>query len=291
MFIGYDYWVEQYFKEIDSPEKSIICCNDTSAWKNNPEHNWVYNKLKLCKSQGIEAGPHGVKPPFEPVFSKPIINLYGKNRGAHKIFNWDDTEYAPGHFWMPVLSGVHLSSDMVIVNGVCQWIYTMQVFTDENNNITRYESNNEDFLDLTDKNKLWALQNLKTYTGMINVESINGKIIDCHLRMTPRFVDLYGKGWLDAVVVLYDKGTWHYENGRGVSVSYTLRAIQEGIYSIEDAEKLEEIREKVSSIQITFKNGCKIEKDNRLAIINGHDAEEVNEAINELEKIIILTSE
>jgi hypothetical protein len=291
MFIGYDSWVEQYFKDAETPENVTISCNDTSAWKNNPNYNWVYNKLELCKSQGIEACPHGVKPTFEPVFSKPIINLYGKNRGAHKIFGWDDSEYLAGHFWMPVLTGTHLSSDMAIVDGICEWIYTMQAFEDDDGNISRYESCNDSHLDLSDKAKIWALQNLKGYTGLVNIETIGGKIIDCHLRMTPRFVDLYSDGWLNSVVTLYHRGTWHYEKGRAESVSYTLRALHPGHYTISDPEKMENLKEIAGSIQFVFKQTENINNGDRLVIVNGHDAEQVNEIINAISKIIILTDD
>lgn len=291
MFVGYDSWVEQYFKDIDSPEDVVINCSDTSAWKNNPDYNWVYNKLELCKSQGIEAGPHGVRPQFEPVFSKPIINLHGKNRGAHKIFNWSESVYEAGHFWMPVLTGTHLTSDLVLVDGVCQWIYTMQAYEDEDGNISRYESTNGDFLDLTDKVKTWALTKLKGYTGLVNIETIGSKIIDCHLRMTPRFVDLYGDDWLDSVVILYSKGSWNYKWGHKLSVSYTLRASQTGMYTISDKERLEELKEKAGSIQMIVCENVETEVNSRLAIINGHDAEQVTEILNALNEIIILTEE
>lgn len=291
MFIGYDSWVEQYFKDVESPDDTIICCNDTSAWKMYPDHNWVYNKLELCKSQNIEAGPHGVKPSFEPVFSKPIINLYGKNRYALKIFNWTNDEYSPGHFWMPVLTGTHLSTDMVLVDGVGQWFYTMQVFKDEDDNITRYEECNEDFSDLVDKAKLWALTNLKGYTGLVNIETIHGKIIDCHLRMTPRFIDLYNKNWLDSVAILHSKGHWSYKFGTTRGYSYTLRATEEGKYIISDKEKLLNLKKEVSSIQIIFNENEVIPLNGRLMIVNGHDATKVNETINELSDIIVLTNE
>lgn len=291
MFVGYEYWVEQYFKDIDSPEGVVINCNDSSAWRSNPDHNWIYNKLELCKSQGIDAEPHGVRPEFEPVFSKPIINLYGKNRGAHKIFNWTESKYEPGHFCMPVLTGAHLTSDLVLVDGVCNWIYTMQAYEDDDGNISRLESANNDYAEQIDKVKIWALKNLKGYTGLINIESIGGKIIDCHLRLTPRFVDLYGDGWLDSVITLYDKGTWHYKFGHKLSVSYTLRASETGTYIISDKERLEELKEKAGSIQMIVRDNDEIKVSERLAIVNGHDAEQVNAILNELNEIIILTEE
>lgn len=291
MFTGYESWTEQYFKDIEPIEDVVICCNDTAAWKMYPDHNWVYNKLELCKSQDIESGPHGVKPSFEPVFSKPIINLYGNNLRAQKIFNWEDKEYYPGHFWMPVLNGTHLSTDMVLVDGVHQWSYTMQAFEDEDGNISRYESANGEFEELLDKAKLWALNKLNGYTGIVNIETINGKIIDCHLRMTPRFVDLYNGGWLDSVVMLYSKLNWSYDQGTKHGYSYTLRAGEEGTYIISDKDRFDELKISVKSIQTIFKDGVSVPTSGRLVIVNGTEAEKVNEVINELNEIIILTEE
>jgi len=291
LFTGYESWVEQYFKDIESSEKVVICCNDTSAWKMYPDYNWVYNKLELCKSQNIESGPHGVKPSFEPVFSKPVINLYGQNRRALKIFSWEDAEYYPGHFWMPVFNGTHLSSDMALVDGVSQWCYTMQAFENDDGQLTRYESANGEFEELVDKAKLWALTNLKGYTGIVNIETINGKIIDCHLRMMPRLVDLYSEGWLEAVSILYDKQTWTFNRGTESGYSYTLRASENGTCLISDKDRFDEIKNTVSSIQKIFKNDCNIVKNGRLVIVNGCDATIVNDAINELNEIIILTDE
>lgn len=291
MFVGYDSWVEQYFKDIKPSDDIVICCSDSLAWKNNPDHNWVYNKLALCKSQGIDSAPHGVKPEFEPIFSKPIINLYGKNRYAYKIFNWVDAEYHPGHFWMPVFSGTHLSTDMIIIDGKRAWSYTMQAYEDDNGCISRYESANTDFPELVDKITIWALQHLTGYTGVVNVETINGKIIDCHLRMTPRFVDLYDDDWLDSVVTLYEKGTWNCIYGHKNGVSYTLRAAEEGSYVISDKEAFDNLRQKAQSVQVIFKEGESMSLNDRLLIVNGQDAQEVNEIINEFSKIIILTEE
>ena len=41
------------------------------------------------------------------------------------------------------------------------------------------------------------------YSGAVNIETIGGKIIELHLRFADQWRDLYGTGWLDAIVDLY----------------------------------------------------------------------------------------
>ena len=44
---------------------------------------------------------------------------------------------------------------------------------------------------------------LAGFTGILNFETIGGRIIEVHLRMSDQWPDLYGAGWVDAVVRLY----------------------------------------------------------------------------------------
>src|SRR5262249_23411528 len=50
------------------------------------------------------------------------------------------------------------------------------------------------------------------FTGVVNVETIGGTIIECHLRMSEQWLDLNGKGWLTAVVRLYSEGVWCFRD-------------------------------------------------------------------------------
>jgi hypothetical protein len=43
----------------------------------------------------------------------------------------------------------------------------------------------------------WIADHPKGWSGIINVETIGGRIIECHLRMTSQWPDLNGAGWLD----------------------------------------------------------------------------------------------
>src|SRR5262249_45117653 len=72
-----DPWRLQFFERVDCPPDVNIPTEDSDAWLWFPDHRWVYDKVAIALSQGLDAGPHGVPPPRFPVFSKPITNLKG----------------------------------------------------------------------------------------------------------------------------------------------------------------------------------------------------------------------
>ena len=298
MFIGYEPWEEQYFDNIESVDDLIICCGDQDAWRHYPNYNWVYNKVRLCETQKIVACPHGVIPLNFPIFSKPIINLHGMGSGAKKLFGWDYRDYIPGHFWMPVLRGEHLSTDFAVAKGTQKWSHTMKCHKDKKDRVEYWETNNKDHEAVIEKLSLWIHNNLEEFSGIVNLESINGKIIDCHLRMSPQFVDLYGKEWLESVVHLYEYEHWDYPTKKYTGYSMPLWTTQDGLYNINHTE-LDTLKEneKISSIQITFdEEYCVSEessdnKNYRLAVVNGIDLKEIEKTVEKLKEIIILDSD
>jgi hypothetical protein len=66
-----DPWRMQYFERVACPEDVVIPTDDEESWRLYPAHRWVYNKLLICETQGLEHGPHGIAPSHFPVFSKP----------------------------------------------------------------------------------------------------------------------------------------------------------------------------------------------------------------------------
>ena len=100
-----DPWRLQYFARVETA--ADITTEDADAWQWYPAHRWVYDKLAVALSQGLEAGPHGTPPPRFPVFSKPITNLKGMGAGSCVLNSEADYQrhYAPGHFWMTLLDG------------------------------------------------------------------------------------------------------------------------------------------------------------------------------------------
>ena len=101
----------------------------------------------------------------------------------------------------------------------------------------------------------WLTRYLGSYTGMMNFETIGGRIIDAHLRFADQWPDLYGHDWLEAVVRLYQSGEWTFsEPERNNGYSIALFGPHGREYRHPPAELVAELRAmpQVTSVQITF---------------------------------------
>jgi len=118
-----DPWREQYFDGVPCPRDVVIPTDDPHAWALYPRHRWIYNKLLVCETQGLVHGPHGIEPSTFPVFSKPIFNLRGMGVGGRILHGREEylRHQQPGHLWMPLLRGPHLSTDIAVVDGEPRW--------------------------------------------------------------------------------------------------------------------------------------------------------------------------
>ena len=101
----------------------------------------------------------------------------------------------------------------------------------------------------------WARKHLRGYTGMANFETIGGRIIEAHLRFADQWPDLYGPGWVEAVVRLHVTGDWVYPDAdRADGYSVVLFGPHGPRYRHPPAALVDEVRAMpgVSSVQITF---------------------------------------
>jgi len=252
-----DPWRLQYFKDVSCPAEVVIPTDDMLAYQLYPDHNWTYNKLLICKTQGLEHGPHGLVPVKFPIFSKPIYNLRGMGTGSRIINNPDELEshYLPGHFWMPFFEGEHVSSDVAVINGEpVWWRHTTgkplgdgtfdywTVLAEPRPNVEAYCGQ-------------WIQSNLSGYTGIVNLETISGQIIECHLRLSDQWVDLNGPNWIESVVELYTHKQWNFtDDSRKTGYSVVLFTEHGQQYKRIDSGTINELLKKphISSIQITF---------------------------------------
>ena len=205
----------------------MVPTDDLDCWPWYPQYNWIYNKLKIASSQAMSCGPHGVVPPSFPVFSKPVINLKGMGLGSRVIATPAEmeTHSTPGHFWMPFLEGPHVSTDCAIVNGQVQWIRHATGIPWDDGMFKYWTLHAEALPALGGYITTWVSQNMANYTGMMNFETIGGKIIEAHLRFADQWCDMNGEGWIDALVRLYAKGIWqHADDHRQVGYSIPLFA-------------------------------------------------------------------
>ena len=101
----------------------------------------------------------------------------------------------------------------------------------------------------------WVARHMSGYTGMMNFETIGGTIIEAHLRFADQWCDLYGKGWVEALVTLYAEGRWTFaDDDRRTGYSVPLFAREGAALRHPPAELQAEIRAmpQVKSLQITF---------------------------------------
>jgi hypothetical protein len=252
-----DPWRLQYFEQVVCPADVNIPTEDSDAWAWYPEHRWVYDKLAIAQSQGLDAAPHGVPPRRFPVFSKPITNLRGMGIASRSLRSQSEYEQnlAPGHMWMAQLEGRHVSSDVAVVDGAPQWWRHVTGAPSGEGTFDYWTVHATADPGIEDYCGAWIRAHLGTYTGILNLETIGGRIIEVHLRMSDQWPDLYGDGWIEAVVRLYGKGLWNFaERDRVDAYSAVLFGPHGPRYRHPPAALVARVRNTrgVSSVQITF---------------------------------------
>ena len=209
-----DPWRVQFFTNVPCPDDVIIPTKDWEAWTLYPRHRWIYDKLAVALSQGLDAAPHGVIPPRFPVFSKPMMNLRSMGAGSLPIPDAETYRASmnPGHFWSTLLTGAHVSTDAAIVDGHVRWWRHATGATAAGGTFDHWHIHAEAMPDIEDWCGRWAREHLAGYTGMVNFETIGSRIIEAHLRFADQWPDLYGPGWVAALVRLYATGEWVFDD-------------------------------------------------------------------------------
>lgn len=276
-----DQWRKQYFSDINCRDDIPISTDDRDSFELFPRHRWVYDKTRICKTQKILHAPYGREPPIYPVFSKPITNLRGMGIDSHKLASKKDyLNYCrPGHFWMEYLTGDHISSDAALINGKIVWQAHVRGITAKEGTFDHWHIMSDSLPSLENYYRAWLDEYLKDYTGLVNIESIGGKIIEVHLRVVDQWPDLYGPEWLKAVVALYTNSNWpHDAQLKRPAYSVVLFGPHGRNYAYPPEQLLQELKanDDVSSIQITFNDNMLPEKHAmppggfRLAVVNSY---------------------
>ncbi len=252
-----DPWRLQYFRAVDCPPDVNIPTEDSDGWTWNPNERWVYDKVAVALSQGLDAGPHGTTPPRFPVFSKPITNLKGMGIDSRVLRTARDYDrhHRPGHMWMTLLEGRHVSSDIAVVAGApCWWRHVTGV-PGPRGTFDFWTVHAAANAAIEARCGAWIRRYLGGYTGMVNLETIGGAIIEVHLRFSDQWPDLYGAGWVEALVRLYRHGAWRFDDrDRRDGFSVVLFGRKGPRYRHPPKAAVAAIRRRrgVSSVQITF---------------------------------------
>jgi len=253
-----DPWRLQYFDGVSCPDDVRVPTDDGDAWQWFPKHRWVYNKLSVAESQGFVCGPHGLEPPSFPVFSKPVFNMRGMGTGSRVLRTSREYKSAqrPGHIWMPILQGEHISTDVAVVQGEAQWWRHAFGAPLEGGMFDYWVVLAEARPEIEAYCGDWLSTHLSDYTGMANFETIGARIIEVHLRFADQWPDLYGgRPWVEALVGLYQYGSWDLvDDDRRDGFSVVLFGSHGIQYRHPPDETLRSVigEPGISSLQITF---------------------------------------
>ena len=274
-----DPWRQQYFSDVPCPSDLHIPTDDPMAFEQFPRHRWVYDKLLVAQSQGLTCGLPEAPPLKYPVFCKPVTNLSGMGVGSHLLRNRPDfRRYCkPGTFWMKHLTGAHVSTDWAVVRGEPVWCRHTQGMPGPAGTFDYWIIEAKSRPAVEHYCRDWIRRNLAGYTGMLNVETIGGYLIDVHLRFADQWPDLYGRDWVNAVVHLYGHQEWVYADTATCDQYSVVLFGPHGIPYVHPSAAREAAYRAtpgVSSVQVTFQSERPLNEHAmppggfRLAIIN-----------------------
>jgi hypothetical protein len=159
---------------------------DWDAWKLYPHHRWVYNKLELSLKLGYECGPAPMPVRKSGYYCvRPIMNLGGMAAQATIKYLEKDRilEIPPAHFWCERFLGSQYSVNFEWQESQFVPIHTSVGLT-ESNNLYRFKNwrriPNKEIV-------LPEFVNKFKDVGFINIEFLEDKIIEIHLRLGEDF--------------------------------------------------------------------------------------------------------
>ena len=157
--------------------------DDKDVWAQCPiDYLWIYDKLILSRKLGYLAGPAGIAVPREGWYIvRPITNIRMMSRGAQKLWLTPaETDLIPdGFFWTEWFQGRHTSVDF----HYGQQHLAVEGFrnSDRLDRFSRWERIDDRYPFPSVLSELWRM------TSWINVEYVDGKIIEVHLRWNDDF--------------------------------------------------------------------------------------------------------
>jgi len=146
----------------------------------DPDQLWVMDKLILSRKLKYISGPVGLDVPTPNWYCvRPCVNMMGLGLGTQKIWIEQETMHLPvGHFWCEWFEGRHLSIDYNYGNQ----ILCVEGFK-SNNTFTKWDK----WVKTDDEISLPFELRTFSHREYMNVEYIDGKVIEVHLRHNEDF--------------------------------------------------------------------------------------------------------
>jgi hypothetical protein len=196
---------------------------DGQAFIKYPNHNFVYDKLWIAKSQGLMACELSKLYKNDnialPIFIKPRWgHKTASSKNCFKIKSWDEIDkykHIPDMMWSEFIDDKEQMTDYFLINGriVHQITY---IYSDSQNEFIddwKYiDSNNKPIPKITD----WVNRHMNGFTGALNVQYRSDKIIEVGLRLArggAYILSTQNKDLIENINNLADKGIWEYNIG------------------------------------------------------------------------------
>ena len=188
-----DPWEYQYVKHIDPKYLGVIAWTDPEACGRYPTFQWVYDKHDLSQRMGVKSWDLEVElPDYYPCFVKPKYNLWGMGESAYKCSHPDKLPIKKeGFIAQEFFKGGHLSTDFVIFDSEIVDHFSFIGHKDYEGSFNLWESAKRY------SDEAYLLAEILCHYGIghavINVETINGRVIEAHLRPSVQFADISGR--------------------------------------------------------------------------------------------------
>jgi len=196
---------------------------DIRAFKENPQYQFVYDKLFIAKSQGMACGTleellAAPKEADYPLFIKPRYgHLSASSKDCYKIRKPEDLQQHAGKenmMWSEFVNATEGMTDFVIVNGeiVYQLSYKYSDAQNGFSDVWKYIST-----ETTPPESVveWVDKHMVGYTGPFNVQYRATKIIEVGMRFARGGMYLEStenKTLIDAINNMWVTKTWYYKD-------------------------------------------------------------------------------
>jgi hypothetical protein len=215
-----DTWEYQYVQNIDPKYLATMAWTDPEACGRYPTFQWVYDKYELSKRMGVKAWDlETEEPDYYPCFVKPKYNLWGMGENAFKCSHPDQLPVRKaGFIAQEYLKGGHLSTDFVIFDSEIVDHFSFIGHKDNKGSFNLWESTQR-YAD-----EAYFLAEILCHYGIghavINVETINGKIIEAHLRPSIQFFDICGR-MINQAMLCFFKNKQYIPRAREYEKTYS----------------------------------------------------------------------
>ena len=194
---------------------------DKHAYNKYPNHNFVYDKLWVAKSQNLNSGKLEELKGEEnsityPIFIKPRWgHLSATSKNCFKIKTADELKkYSTfkNMMWSDFIDGTEGMTDYIVLNGNIMHQITY-VYSDKQNGFT------EEWKLISPQSKPptniteWVKEHMRSFTGIVNMQYRNDKIIEVSLRFArggAYIINTDNKALLENIHNVVAKNFWDF---------------------------------------------------------------------------------